>query len=79
MNAEELDALPVLSVVIDADGVAWQKEETGLWHDIVTGSRPPDGYGSLSLTVSENGPLILLVPATDSGAERLAALRKAVE
>lgn len=76
MNAEELEALPVLSVVIDSDGDAWQKKEPGRWflaperewHFDIVG---PAGLASL-------GPLIPLVPATDSGAERLAALRKAV-
>ncbi|WP_036959213.1 hypothetical protein [Promicromonospora kroppenstedtii] len=76
MNAEELEALPALSVVTDCDGDVWVKDLAREW--VLAGDVTYDGIDTPSGVVAGYGPHILLVPATDSGAERLAALRKAV-
>lgn len=77
MNAEELEALPWPAVVVDKDGDVW----TRLFDD----TRPhwflageDDFHGTTSADLLQFAPLVPLAPATDSGMERLAALRKAV-
>lgn len=77
MTEEELEALPVLSVVIDTDGDAWQKKGPGWW--TLAPAHEWEFELSDSAALARHYPdLIPIVPATDSGAQRLAELRKAV-
>lgn len=83
MNAEELEALPVLTVVLDDSGRAWQRVFTPYSPEYTfeaAGAHcSEEGCGlETSAEVATLGPHIVLTAATDSGAERLAALRKAV-
>lgn len=76
MSIEELDALVWPAVVVDKDGDVWSKALGEPGWDLVGEVTP--GSPASSRSVAEYAPLVPLIPATDSGAERLAALRKAV-
>jgi hypothetical protein len=81
VNAEELEALPLRTVVLDGEGDAWQRVYTSYAPEytfVAAGAHcSEEGCGlETSAEVATMGPHILLAPTTDSGAERLAALRK---
>lgn len=84
MNAEELEALPPLTVVLDDSGRAWQRCTASSyspaygWEIAGAHCNEEDCGSETSQALAECGPHIVLAPATDSDAERLAVMRKAV-